>query len=122
MSRTRLSTTDRALRLAVDALAAYRLTRLVTRDTVTVPWRDQLTWHLAHPDGSPATRRLADRYGPDVAAMGSLPGYLLACPWCAGLWIAAGVVGASRRWPLRWRPLAEALAVSAAVGLLAERE
>lgn len=83
----------------VDALAAYRLTRLLTRDSLPP---------------LPAVRdHVQQRWGDHPAAT------LATCPWCVGFWITAGV-GIARRWvPRWWGPLALTLAGSAAVGLLA---
>lgn len=83
--------------LVVDALAAYRLTRLLTRDEITAPLR----------------KRLLDR-GPERLAVA------LECSWCAGMWVALGVVVARRIVRKPWNVVAEALALSAVVGLIAE--
>lgn len=50
--------------------AALRLTRLITRDTITRPLR---TW-------------VVNRYGPET-----LPDEFIRCPWCVGFWISAVV-------------------------------
>lgn len=47
--------------------AAARLTRLITRDTITKPLR----------------ARVEARYGPD-----SLPDEFIRCPWCVGFWVS----------------------------------
>lgn len=88
-----------ALDLAVDAAAAYRLTRLVTSDTITDPAREAIgaRW----PDS-----RL------DV---------LVNCPWCAGVWVAAFVQAASLAAPRAWRPVARALALAAIAGAAGAR-
>lgn len=83
--------------IVVDALAAYRLTRLVVEDTITVRPREAL---IAR--------------GPGWA------GDMLTCPWCVGWWVSVGVVGARIAAPRAWRPVARALALSAIVGLIAE--
>ena len=85
------------LALLVDALACYRLTRLVTRDEITRPLR-------AHVSSS----------GPEKLAA------LLGCAWCASWWVACAVVVCRRLEPKTWSPVAEALALSAFVGLVAE--
>ena len=36
---------------------------------------------------------------------------LITCRWCAGVWIAAGVVGARSLAPRAWTPVARALAL-----------
>lgn len=82
-----------ALTLATDALAAHRLTRLVTRDTVTAPLRARL----------PRETRA---------------GELVRCGWCTGVWVAAGVTLARRTAPRFWGPLAMMLATADAVGLV----
>lgn len=81
--------------LAVDALAAFRLTRLVTTDRITAGLRD--------------------RVRPDTLA-----GELVRCSWCTGVWVAFGVVAARRLVPKVWAPIGDALAVAAVVGLVAD--
>jgi hypothetical protein len=85
--------------LAVNGLAAYRITRLLQRDSLPP---------------LPALReKLTDRYGHLPVAD------LIDCPWCLGFWVSAGVVAAASS-PARrvWSPLAAALALSAVVGLV----
>lgn len=83
-----------ALDLATDALAAFRLTRLVTRDDITEPLR----------------HRVIARVGSD-----SLIAEGLTCDWCVGVY-AAFVIRLLPRWVRR------GLATAALVGLIAERE
>lgn len=108
----------------VDLLAAFRLTRLVTRDTITRPLRvrvirrayqdaygpgDNWAWNErseAEWDQTPET----DDDAPKLAAF-------IICPWCVGLWISGFVVLARRYAPSAWEPLARVLAISSAVGL-----
>lgn len=80
----------------IDALAVYRLVRLVAQDTITQPARRALF------------RRLPSAKG------------LVTCPWCMSVWVAAGVVTARRACPRAWAPVAELLALSAAAGMIAE--
>lgn len=85
--------------MLVDALATFRLTRLITTDRVA----------------SKARARVTSRYGFDGV------GYLVGCDWCSSIYIGAGVALARRFAPKLWGPLAEALAFSAVTGLLAEQ-
>src|SRR5262245_51055618 len=88
---------------AVDALAAHRLTRLVTADSITQRWRDALVCHAYRvngdfgdePDQGWADYAEGDPNAPKVAR-------LVTCRWCTGLWIAVGVVIARRVAPRRW--------------------
>lgn len=108
----------------VDALAVYRLTRLVVGDTITKPLRER--WIAA------AYRR-AGRIGRDPHDVG--PGYwsdqvvldgdtapklavLVTCPWCSAVYVAAGVAVARRVAPRTWRPLARFLAAAAVAAAL----
>lgn len=95
-------TTESALTLGIDALAAFRVTRLVTADDITAPLRDAIEVRAARV----ASDRLAE---------------FIVCPWCVGMWVAAGVAIARARFPRTWGALARILGISAAVGLLAER-
>lgn len=88
--------------LALRSLAAYRLTRLITRDTITAPLRDRV-W-ASYP---PETSRL---------------GYLLTCEWCTSVW-AGSALHISRMLAPRTTTAVEAvLAVSAVTGLLTAYE
>lgn len=84
--------------LLVDALAVYRLSRLVTQDTITERPR---TW-------------ITDRYETGV-------GTLVQCAWCISVWIAAPVLAATVWIPAAWSWLAALLALSAVAGYLSER-
>lgn len=92
------------LRFAIQALAAYRLTRLVQEDDLPpMPWLRDRMW---------------DRQQKDLD---DLLAKLVQCPWCLGFWVSAGVLVADALVPRLWRPLATALALSAVVGHLRVR-
>lgn len=61
-----------AFLLLVAGLATARTTRLITTDEITRP-----------------LRRLAHRADPRARHVG----YLVACPYCSGVWAAIGVLG-----------------------------
>ncbi len=90
------------LALAVGALAAYRLTVLVTGDTITKPWRK-------------ATQEKFRDQGKEALAEA------LECPWCVGMWVAgpAAVATLAGQRSRLWWLAAGALASSGATGLLA---
>lgn len=98
--------------LTVNVLAAYRLTRLWTRDSL--PPLPELRQHVL------------DKLDKIQDAKGSTASHplsaLVDCPWCIGFWISVGVVGAATFTPRAWRPLATALAFSAVVANIAVRE
>lgn len=116
--------------LVVDAVATYRLTRLVTADAITAPVRDRLIRdaYVAHhgeavavdmeaetPHDTWTDRAMDDDTPPPLAK-------LLTCRWCAGVWIAAGVAVARRVAPSWWGPVADTAAMAAAAALLARLE
>lgn len=85
--------------MLVEALAAARVTRLVTRDTVTRPARE----HVGR-----------------LEAEGRVPlgsWEFVRCPWCVGVWAALLVMVTRRRGRWLWRVLAAA----EVAGLLAGR-
>lgn len=90
----------------VDALAVFRLTRLVLQDDITAPLREK----VRH-----AAMRSVD--SPGVAAKLNT---LISCPWCVSPYCAAMVFCARRLMPRAWAPVAEVLAASAITGLVAE--
>jgi len=116
--------------LVVDAVATYRLTRLVTADAITAPWRDQLVRNAyVARDGEAVavdmeaetphdtwSDRATDDDDPPALAQ------LLVCRWCMGVWIAAAVTVARRSWPRQWGPVADAATLAAAAALLARLE
>lgn len=110
--------------LVIDAAAAYRVTRLVTADTITAPARDALiekiyerSGSMAHPLPGESWSEMAER-DPDAPKSATL----LVCRWCAGAWISAGIIVARRLAPRQWGPVADAAACSAAAALLARFE
>lgn len=98
--------------LTVNALAAYRLTRLWTRDSL--PPLPEVRQHVL------------DKLDEIQDSKGTTEDHpltrLVDCPWCIGFWISLGVVGAATLTPRAWRPLATALAFSAVVANIAVRE
>jgi Protein of unknown function (DUF1360) len=90
-----------ALVLAVDALATFRLTRLLVEDEITSPIR-KAVWK---------------RYDPSDSKLG----YLFTCPWCVSIWVGAGIVAARYAAPAQWEPVARVFAGSAVTGMIAER-
>jgi hypothetical protein len=111
------------LRLVVDAMATYRLTRLATADVISEPIRRSIVIRSVElpidelADGTATAQEAVDGLDdpPKVAR-------LITCRWCAGMWIAAGVVAARRLAPKAWDPVADALALSAAAVLAARLE
>lgn len=83
--------------LLLDALAVYRLTRLVTEDHLPFgPLRDRL--ERERPNG--------------------LLTELVSCPWCVSIYSGALVLGLHALLPGVWPYAAAVLAFSAATGLL----
>jgi hypothetical protein len=98
--RSRRSVSASPVDVAIDALATYRVTRLLVSDGVVDRPRAALLERLRRNEH----HKLVE---------------LIECPWCTGVW-AAAAVAASRRTARRWwAPLAEVLAFSAVAGLLA---
>lgn len=113
----------------LDFLAAYRLTRLITADTVLDGPRDAVVkWSYARRPNKPAPdlfdSRLPGEWSaaaiedPDAPKLATL----ITCRWCSGVWISFAVVAARRLFPRAWPPIAEALALSVGAALLAGLE
>lgn len=96
------------VRLAVQAAAAYRVTRLLQQDELPpLPaLRQRLNQAAANNDPSTTKGKIKDELL-----------YMFECPWCLGFWVSVAVLAADAVAPRLWRPLATALALSAAVGL-----
>lgn len=111
-------------RLVIDLLAVYRLTRLVTADSIAEPLRTCYVRAVYAGSGRPLPdvpddRELAEAAmdDPDHPKWAEL----VSCRWCAGMWLALGVVFVARRF--RWWPaMADALAASAAAAIVARVE
>lgn len=116
--------------LLLDFLSAYRITRLITADTILDGPRDALVrrayWKRHHESADRvvfvedvprawADLAMDDPEAPKLAT-------LITCRWCAGFWCSALVVIARRRFPRQWAPIAEALALSAGAALIAGLE
>lgn len=108
----------------VDALAAYRLTRLATADVISESWRRSVVDRVVADEPDTADARSADTAQEVVDGLPDPPkvARLITCRWCAGIWIAGGVVAARRLAPRAWTPVATGLALSAAATLLARVE
>lgn len=95
--------TTEAADFILDALAAYRLTRLVTEDSITAPLRERIALH-PHPAATPLTE-------------------LVTCPYCTSVH-AAFLIGTLRVLApdnKLTRLFIRALALSGAVCLYYER-
>lgn len=107
-----------ALTLGLTALAAYRLTRLVTTDTIVTPWREQVFNRWPPTFDRSRLRWTSEQRHVFRAADDSVPvahwAKLLDCPWCAGFWITGAAVLATRC-P---RPLLSWLGLSTVVGMI----
>lgn len=107
----------------VLALAAYRLTRLFTRDVLFASWRHR--WYRRFPpnDHYRAMVRQPGR-GWVLAANPVRPthplGQLIDCPWCIGAWVSIAVVAVVAQIVSVPLPVLVACAVSTVVGLLGE--
>lgn len=98
----RSSAGHQVIDLAVDALAAYRLTRLITTDTF------------------PPIKAVRDRVVSAHEIEGDPDAWaeLVQCPWCSGMYVAFAVVLLRLRMPGLWGWVAKALATSAVVGMV----
>jgi hypothetical protein len=109
--------------LLLDALAVFRMTRLLTTDALLDEPRDAvLRWAEQgctcdntggeHWGDCPAGRQW---WRPKI-------GTLASCPWCMSAHVGLLVVAFRRFAPRLWTPLAKALAYSALTGLISQRE
>jgi hypothetical protein len=112
------------LDLVIDVLATYRLTRLATADIISEPARHSVVSRVLRGSASapePGTDQTAQQIVEEVKDPPKLA-TLITCRWCAGVWIAAGVVGARALAPRAWDIAARGLAFSAGAALLARFE
>lgn len=105
--------------LVVDALAVYRLTRLVVRDSITERAREWVRL-MAYIGVDEQTGALLGWSGPGGAAA-RWTFQLVSCSWCMSVWLGAIVVALTATVPGVWQYPGMALALSAIAGYLAER-
>jgi hypothetical protein len=86
---------------AILALATFRLTRLVTTDSIFDPLREKI-WN---------------KFPPNKINIG----YLITCDWCTSIWVAAVMIPAYLLAPQVVFVVSLVLATSAVVGFLAAR-
>jgi hypothetical protein len=87
--------------LVVDALAAYRVVKLIRDDRVFEPVR----------------LRVLDRNGPPERSRLS---YLMACPWCLSFYAGAALTLGRARWPRTTEAVARTFAISAVTGVASQ--
>jgi hypothetical protein len=83
------------------ALAAHRLTRLITTDTIFSPLREKI-WN---------------KFPPDKINLG----YLITCDWCTSIWVSAILISSYLLIPYPTVVVSLVLAISTIVGYLAAR-
>lgn len=108
------------LLFAVYALAVARLTRLIAADKLTEPLRERVQMKLWDRVTGDRTVTLMAMSDPNADAPKLV--YLLTCPWCVSVYVAAAAAPVVYWWgtaPIFFVP-ALALAFSHVTGLLAE--
>lgn len=107
-----------AVAFVVVALAAYRLTRIVTLDTISDPFRARLhrwAWNDDDPvEGVDDEGRPAFFARPRAAWRTWVDG-LVTCPLCLGVWVSAATYAAWRWWDVA--PVRAVIAIFAVAGL-----
>lgn len=73
--------------LLLLALAVYRVTRLVTTDSLTAPWRENLVYRFP-----PRVESLRDPLGQPIENSAHNVAHwvvrLVHCDWCVSIWVA----------------------------------
>lgn len=97
---------NKALDFALDTVAVYRLTKLITEDKLTEEMRSVI--HDKFPpvtDKRSGLRRI------------SLVEYLFSCPWCISIWAAGFIFTLRKISPTTADYLSSILAASAVTGI-----
>lgn len=89
----------------IDALATYRLTRLIYQDEITAPMRAK-----AFQQVQKLPKPVADKLA-----------YLLTCPWCISVYAATVLIVLRKTHPELAAVLTGVLASSAVAGAISER-
>ncbi|WP_078872105.1 DUF1360 domain-containing protein [Streptomyces sp. NRRL S-337] len=98
--------------LALTAVATFRLSRLLTKGSVTSPLRAPFTVYEG-PEG-PAEVSEHPRKGGPTETLGEL----LTCPFCLSVWLASTLTAAQLLWPRLTRTTTGALTALAAADTL----
>lgn len=93
--------------VALVGLATFKLSRLVTKQTVTTPLRAP----FARDDGPAGPGERNAR--PQGTGLRRSLGELLTCPFCLDVWLASAGTLALRRWPSTVQPLLRTFAAVA---------
>lgn len=93
---------DRLTGLLVDALASYRLVKLVRDDRITEPARVAVQEHAGPPEQSKLS-------------------YLMTCPWCLSVYFGAALTVGRSRWPRATNAVARTFALSALTGIATQQ-
>lgn len=113
--------------LTLDAISAYRITRLVTADKLFVNLRDDIIRHAYKAADKPfnATQIIAPgdwavlaEADPDAPKLATL----ITCRYCTSVYVAAGIMLARALAPRAWDPMARMLTVASAGVLIAGLE
>ena len=88
------------INFVVDALAVYRLTKMVNEDFIFNDLRE----------------KIFEKFPPDTRL-----GYLFTCNWCMSIWCAAFLMTIKSLRPNEYKVFATILATSGVTGILSER-
>ncbi|MFH8797002.1 DUF1360 domain-containing protein [Streptomyces sp. NPDC017941] len=94
--------------ILLAATATFRLSRLLSKGSVTSPLRAPFTRYES--DGGPAEVSESARGGP----LRSTVGELVTCPFCMSVWLTTTLTGARLLWPRATRTVTGALSTLAA--------
>ncbi|MEU0274738.1 DUF1360 domain-containing protein [Streptomyces sp. NPDC006307] len=97
--------------VALTAVATFRLSRLLTKSSVTSPMRAPFTTYEA-PQG-PAELSESPREGSHKAAA-----ELLTCPFCMSVWVSTALTASQVLWPRGARTVMAGLAATAGADAL----
>lgn len=88
------------LDIIIDALAVFRLTKMINQDYIFHEVREKILEHFP-----PKTSKI---------------GYLFTCDWCMSIWCATFLLTIKQLRPEEYKVLANILATSGVTGLLSE--
>lgn len=110
--------------LAVNALAVYRLSILLSKDKITERFR-KWVWrrgYLLVPQKHLPDRNIREPRPGLRGELGRLAYELVICPWCLSMWFAIETLIATELIPMIWRLPALVLAISGFTVVATRRE
>ena len=115
--------TRSALLLFIYAVACFRITRLITTDTLTANWRERIRKRGTgeYLKRSIPSGKVVERKVDVVPGAWGFIWRVISCSWCTSIWVAAAVTALAYFEGSWWQWVCAFLTLAAIAGVLGER-